>query len=235
MGQLQRGEIINEGLALAGNDRLTTRANVWFNAWLRSTYRAWPWPFLQRRVSGVTLASASSSLLLGAGSGGVTLEIQRILDPIQIYDAGYGVRSQLRIRSAVGNTNSFLDESSGNPFQGGGLPQYVKVSKSNVWGQFVITPWPVPLANYLLAIDYLEQPADITLDATKPIYPNDRTMIQAVYTDALRYGAAGGGDEYQMYRSELQVLGAMSVDDRMKYGEFTGTNDHLGLDTNIYR
>ena len=231
MGQLTRAQIVDEGINLAGNSQLTTRANTWLNAWLRSQYAAWPWPFLHKRISGVALASASTSLLLGAGSNGVTAEIRRVLDPIQLYDSAYSLKGQLRIRPNNG-ANPLWDESSNNPSLTG-LPSHIKVAQDTLWGRWKLYPWPIPQTNYLLAIDYLEAPADLSADASVPIYPNDRTMIQAVYTDALKYEQAG--EDMTQYRAELEVLGRMVVDDRMKYGDVTGTNDQLGLDTNTFR
>lgn len=237
MGALTRAELVDEGTNLAGNSSLTTRANTWFNAWLRSQYRAWPWPFLQKRVSGVPLASASSSLLLGVGSGGVALEIQRIIDPVQIHKADYSGRGLVRIRQSSGSVIQNWDESTNNPATNLGMPQVLKVVTDTVWGRWVLYPWPIPDVAYLLSFDYFEQPADMVQgsvgDVLVPIYPNDRTMIQAVYVDALKYESAG--EDSSSYRAELEVLAAMVRDDRLKYGEVPGTNDRTNLDSTVYR
>ena len=55
------------------------------NAELFRLYNSWPWPFLQRRITGVSLAADTQSLALGAGSGGISLAVRQFLDPIRVY------------------------------------------------------------------------------------------------------------------------------------------------------
>ncbi len=229
MGQLTRATIVSEGLLKAGNTSLTTRANVWFNAWLRSTYRAWPWPFLHKRATGIALAQGATSLTFGNGST-ETLEVQRVLDPIWVYDSAYATRARARIRPVVGDVGLNLDETINSPTGNVGLPEFFKVRASNtVWGTWTLQPVRVPDKAYLLAVDYLVQPADISSDATVPVYPNDQTMIQCVCAHAWQYM----GDE--RYGEGLQILASMVTDDRMKYGEVAGTNDMVSLDPGVFR
>lgn len=230
MGQLTRAQIVEHGLAKAGApENLTSEAEVWLNAWLRSQYRAWPWPFLQRRVTGVALGTGVQSLTLGAGAGGVTLEIARILDPLFIYSSGYTKQGRVRVRNITGGYPAD-DEIINNPVTNIGQPAQCKVrADTTLWGKWVLWFTPVPNADYLLAIDYIVQPADIAADATVPIYPNDRTMIQAVLADAYQH------QDDERYNDALQVLASMVVDDRVKYGEVAGTNDVIGLDPSTFR
>lgn len=230
MGQLTRAQIVSAGLNKAGDTSLTTLANTWFNAWLRSQYRAWPWPFLHRRSSAISLAAGTTSLSVGAGSNGVTLEIQRILDPIRVGDSTYSTKKDARIVALVNGPQDY-DENLNDPALTRGLPDRFKIrADSSLWGKWTLIPYPVPDKAYRIYLDYLEQPADISADATVPLYPNDRTMIQAVLVDALQYM-----DEGNRYQAELEILGSMVVDDRAKYGEVMGTNDQMGLDPGVFR
>jgi hypothetical protein len=223
MGSLTRGQIVTEGLLLAGNANLTTRANQWLNSWLRSHYRSWPWPFLIRRAQNITLSAGATSLLVGGGNNGITEQVQRLYDPVYVYTADKKSRAIARIRSVIAGPVD-MDESVLDPADNRGMPQYFKVRSNTVWGTWQLEPYPYADQTYSLAFDYLIQPADITSDATVPVYPNDQTMIQAVVAWASRYmklESAGG---------ELELLSAMGSDDRLKYGEVPGINDQLKLD-----
>lgn len=228
MGQLTRDTLISEALLIAGDDSLSTRAVVWLNAWLRSQYRAWPWPFLHKRVSGLALNAGVQSLTLGNGSGGVALEIQRILDPIFVYDSSYSTRHRARIVN-VHTHDLGADETVNNPASYRGLPGQFKVRAASTWGQWIIYPTPIPDKAYLLAVDYLEQPADLSGGSLIPVYPNDRTLIQSIVASAYQFM------DDERYGDALQILGAMTIDDRGKYGEVAGTNDQLGLDPGVFR
>lgn len=232
MGQLSFATIVSEGLLLAGDDSLTTRANVWLNAWLRSQYAAWPWPFLQRRATGVSLASGATSLSFGAGAI-VTPEVKRILTPVFIYDSAYTTAKRVSVRTLTGG-ELVEDETVNNPSNNIGAPARFKVrADTSLWGKWLLIPTPVPDRTYLLAIDYIVQPADISTTTDVPLYPNDRTMIQAMKHAALDYLKEADAP------AALDVLASMVIDDRVKYGEVTGTNDQLGslmgLDTGYFR
>lgn len=229
MGTLTRGQIVTEGLLLAGNANLTTRANQWLNSWLRSHYRSWPWPFLIRRAQNITLAAGATSLAVGGGNNGITEQVQRLYDPVYVYTADKKSRALARIRSVIAGPVD-MDESVLNPSDNRGMPQYFKVRPyDNVWGTWQLEPYPYADQSYSLAFDYLIQPADITSDATVPIYPNDQTMIQAVVAWASRYMKLDGAS------GELELLSAMGSDDRLKYGEVPGINDQLQLDGASFR
>ena len=228
MGTLTRGQIVTEGLLLAGNANLTTRANQWLNSWLRSHYRSWPWPFLIRRAQNITLNAGATSLLVGGGNNGITEQVQRLYDPVYVYTADKKSRTIARIRSVVAGPVD-MDESALDPTQNTGMPAYFKVRSGTTWGTWQLEPYPYPNQTYNIAFDYLIQPADITSDATVPIYPNDQTMIQAVVAWASRYMKLEGAG------GELELLSAMGSDDWLKYGEVPGINDQLQLDGASFR
>lgn len=229
MGQLTRAQIVSEGLLAAGDSRLTSRANVWLNAWLRSQYAAFPWPFLLREKAGITLSSGSNSFQIGAGEGGVTAEIRRIVDPINLYTAAKSTRTQIRIRSAV-ETELHSDPDLNDPTNHRGLPTEARVyADATTWGKWTVQFDKWADQTYLVKLKYYEQPADLTSDSAKPLYPNDRTLMKAVETEALRY------KKDPSWQNELNVLAAMVVDDRLKFGEVPGQNDWMILDPNVYR
>lgn len=229
MGQLTRSQIVSNGLQLAGDTSLTTLGNVWLNMWLRQQYASWSWPFLFRSAIGVSLTSGSTSLSVGAGSNGITLEIQKIIDPIWVYDSAYNTKVMARVRTLAGSPDINTEERIYTAAQAQGTPTTFKVRPdSSTWGKKTLVPFPIPDKNYLLAFDYLEQPADISSDGTVPLYPNDMTMIQAVKYHALDYLKAGAGDA-------LQVLIQMQVKDRVSYGEEPGVGDEILLDVDSFR
>jgi hypothetical protein len=225
MGALTRDAVVLAGLNIAGRTDLSTLANVWLNAWLRSQYGAWPWPFLYRRITGLALNAGTTSLTIGAGNGGITPEIQEVRDPLWVYTSDYGKRGKARIRELLDGEISF-DETVNNPATNRGMPTRFKIrANPTTIGAWDLIPGPVPDVSYLLAIDYIEQPVDITLGTTRPLYPNDRTMIQFIVSAALQYL-----DRRADYAKENDVLTEMAVYDRVKYGGVTGTNDASPLD-----
>src|SRR5512146_1424728 len=187
MGAWTRAKVVSTGLALAGRSDLTTLANDWLNASLRDAYASWPWPFLQRRRAGLSFPTGTQSLSVGAGSGGVTLAIQRVFDPFYFSTSDYSTRGTGRIRNLTGGSMD-TDEAVFNPTTARGIPQLIKVrADETTWGKWTLIPYPVPDRDYLISCDYLEQPADLTSDSQVPQYPNDKTMVQMVLTSALQY------------------------------------------------
>lgn len=235
MGAMTRDEIVAEALLLAGRGTdLNVRARVALNHWLDSQYQAWPWPFLQRRAAAIALAAGTQSLSFGNGAL-VTARVQRIISPLGLYNTAYTSKTLLPIRSLTGGPLS-EDETLNNPTLTRGLPQRVKVrANSATPNKWDIIPLPVPDKDYLLAIDYLELPATYATNAAVssiPLYPNDRTMVQAVLTEVHKYVDGTDSDSYQ---SALGILGSMAIDDRVKFGQVTGTNDVMQLDPDVFR
>jgi hypothetical protein len=238
MGQLTRAQIVTQALSKAGADAtaLTTLANTWLNTRLRTLYASWPWPFLHRPVSAIPLAAGTTALVVGAGSGGITNEIKRILDPLYIYDSAYTTKGKIRIRALLDETLD-MELATQDTALNRGRPELVKVvADSALWGRWNLIPYPVPDKAYLLKLDYIEQPADINTaaggDAVKPIYPSDRTLVAAVVAEILAYDE---GLESPAAAVAEEEYGALAVQDRVRYGEVFGTNDQLGLDGSVFR
>lgn len=232
MGTLARSEIVARGLRLAGDTTLTTRANEWLNSWLRSQYAAWPWPFLIKRASSLTLAQGATSLTVGAGSGGVSDVIRQVRDPIFVYTTDKSMRVKARI-SQIADPSLAADEST-ILSTAIGVPPYFKVrAEGTTFGKWVLYPSLIPDRALLVAFDYLVQPADIDTstggDSTVPLYPDDETMIQAVFVAGLKYLK-----RYDELATEDATLSAMKSGDRLKWGEVLGTNGAMGLDPNVF-
>ncbi len=230
MGEKTAAQLIDEALNLAGDTRLTTPALTWLNSWLRSTYGAWPWPFLMRRNAAVSLVTGATGVDFGAGSV-VTNQVKRVFDPIWVYNSTRTSRVRARIRTLVGG-HIEEDETAMDSATNRGIPTQFKVrsATSGVWGKWSLIPNPIPDRDYLLAIEWQEMLPNLTSTSTVPAYPNDRTMVQAVYAEALRYMKDQTG-----YKDALQILASQVADDRMKFGEVTGTNDQISIDPNVFR
>ncbi len=234
MGQLTRAQIVTRGLELAGRTNLTTQANVWLNAWLRETYRSWTWPFLHKRLAGVSLASGTTSLSFGAGAGGETLEVPHIYDPLRIYTSNKSIRSNVRVRSVFGGDPTMDDDLVDEDNQVG-TPELVRIRPdTSAWGKWALKFYPIPNQTFLLALDYIVQPADIDTtsggDDEVPIYPNDGTMIQAVLVAAMKY--------LHKYEEAAQAdgdLGNMKAGDKVRYGMSPGLGTKLELDSRYFR
>jgi hypothetical protein len=233
MGQLTRDQIVAAALLQGGMaSSLSTRAEKPFNAALRSLYKAWSWPFLKKRATGISLPTGTQALTLGAGSGGITLEIQEFFDPLYVYTSDRGTKQTCYIQQLVKNPNVSMDETLNDSSTFRGLPTRCKIRASTLWGRWDFIPLPFPEKDYLLAFDYLEQPADISSGSSVPIYPNDRTLIRVVMAEMLldQHGIAS-----KQYQAAAEEAGAMVVHDRQRYGQHTGDNDNIGLDTSVFK
>lgn len=233
MGYLTRLQIVTRGLQNAGaSSNLETRANEWLNSWLRSQYEALPWPFLTKRQDAVSLATAATSVDFGAGNT-ITPWVRRILDPIWVYNTGYTVRQKARIRNLLDGAVSD-DWVVNDPTLHTGIPTLFAVQPHpSTQGAVRLIPNTFPDRDLLLGIQYIEVPIDIdettTGDSTKPVYPSDRTMVQAVKLDAMRYERIEGvGDEAALLTAYVQ-------DDKLKYGATEGINQSWGLDPKRFR
>jgi hypothetical protein len=233
MGSMTRLEIITQGIAEAGvDDTNKSLAETDLNLRLQRIYNAWPWPFLQKRASGVALAQGATSLDVGNGSGSITDLIRRILNPMYLYRSDYTYAGRISTRPIAGGPVS-LDETINNPATLTGPPQLMKVRQhSTAAGKWTLTPMPTPDRAYLMALDYIFTPANMTVgvggDASIPVYPNDSTMVKIVEVWALKYF------KHETYTTERDVLADMVIQDRVVYGSVDGTNDNLALDDSVF-
>jgi hypothetical protein len=226
MGALTRLQIITEGAMLAGVEpnSVLARARMELNLWLRSQYDGYLWPFLRREKDSIALATGADNVILGAGVGGISTEIQRINDPIKIYTSDLTVYDNIRVST---------DWDAGHPALSdlySGRPETARVlADSAVAGKWGIGFSKKADRDYLLIVSYYARPAFLGKDDDIPLYPNDRTMVQHINAYCLKYRKA------ENYVDEAKLTQAMVLEDRLKYGSMPGVNDTLTLDSRIFR
>ncbi len=235
MGYLARSELVVRGLRDAAvSTTITTRANEFLNSWLRSQYVSWPWPFLRRHFSGLAWATGVTSKVVGASNGGITPWIQRIYDPLYVYTSAYTTKQKARVEH-VDNGSISDNDIINDPTKHTGIPdRFVIYVDSTTPGALDLIPNRFPDRDLLIAFDYLELPLNIDEtsggDTTKPYYPNDQTMIQAVKAYALDFDKRG-----QESAGAFQALSSMLQDDRIKFGSGNGHNTKWSKDPSVYR
>lgn len=230
MGLLTRTQIFTEGGLQAGDDTQATRQAFWFNAWLRKQYCMWPWPFLKRRASGISLTTGATTVSVGAGAS-ITEEILRIFEPLVVYTSDSKTRLNAPIIELL-MADILYDESSRDSTLGRSTPTQFKCrADATTYGKWSLIPFPVPDKAYLLAFDYQTIPANLSSDSQIPVYPNDRTLIQAAKCAALEY--ADGTSE--ALDRDLEVLASMVSDDRDAFGSAPGDNEYWQMDTSVFR
>lgn len=230
MGSLTRGELITEAALKAGKEpaSIQARARTYLNVRLRSLYKGWPFSFLQRRLEGLALGVGAGAVSVGAGAGGVTEEIKLIRSPILVYTADYSARGRALVQSVHGD----FPTTGINTVTARGMPGlfYVRAN-ATTYGRWDIAGDFTPDRNYVLAIDYIVQPADLTDDNQKPIYPNDRTLLAGLQADILSFMHGPSDADAQAAEEEFSALAQR---DRAEYGSVPGTNDNLGLDPSVF-
>lgn len=233
MGALTRTEIITQALNLAGDSSLDTLAVAWLNQWLKRTYAAWPWPFLQTQKTGLSLPAGSGSVSVGAGAGSVTLPVLRIYDPLFVYNTAKTTRAEARVKAYIPqrvDDNPELMQTTET-----GLPSRFGVRMStSTWGQWSLYPMPFPDRDYLLTFTYQFCPADLGASDI-PIYPNDDTLVQAVIATALKYIAAADSTFARRLQMEEALLREKEGLDRINFGTQDGLTETIDLYGGIFR
>jgi hypothetical protein len=237
MGKLTRAQIVARAGELASRTDLASSGlpNYWLNAWLREAYRSWTWPFLHKRLTGIALGSGATSIDLGNGNSGEALEIQHIFDPIRVYTSDKKTIGFARCRQ-LNDATLYTDEDLVDwSSSGKGIPYAMRLRPSNtVWGTWTLKPFPAPDKAYLLAVDYLVQPADMDVtsagDALVPVYPSDETLVQALKCKVLEYQ-----HDYDKLQFDLQILDSLKQGDKVRYGVVQGINDKTPLDSSVFR
>lgn len=226
MGASLFSEIVSEGLLQAGDTSLTTRANFALKKWLRSQAEGFLWPML-KSLEQVAVSANAESFSIGNGQGGVSEEIFRINDPMKIWDTGSNTLAGLaNIRVKTDWSDALV-----NPFDGSqGKPTEARLVQSrSSKGEWEVSFDHETDKAYTVQVSYYCIPADPATSAV-PWYPNDRTMVQAVYVEALKY------KKDPNYRNELDLLAGMVRQDRMNHGIKPGINDAgIPLNKSIFR
>jgi len=231
MGVKTLGAIVSEGMSLGGrtDSALATPVTAWVNNWLRQTYLQWPWPWLYKSRAALSLAAATESLSVGGGNGGITNPIQRVIDPIWVYDAT-GNKAVARVRKLTGGSYAGSEERIQVAANFTGIPREFRVRPGSSFGVWSLIPIPFPDRAYLLAFDYIELPANLTASDT-PIYPNDLTVVQAALVATLLHV---NGHDSPDYQDAIQVLAKRVSQDRTGFGNSLGINDTVELDEGVY-
>lgn len=225
MAQMTAGDIINEGMLLAGRDDIADRALTWLQAWLDSVANSWPWPMNTREKTNIALPAGTTTLSVGNGDNGVTNKILRVFDNVWCYTSDYTQRQQLRLKQYV-----TMPEAVYNPNTSTGQPSEIRISQPTGAGKFSLTFFPIPDKAYLLTLDYLELPAALASDASVPWYPNDLTMIQYIAARTMLYDNGPDG----AYQAAIAETGDMLKADRLRFGSNPGTNDQIQLDSTSF-
>ena len=236
MGSLTRLQLVTEAGLLAANDAIPEHLKKGLNRMLRVAYAAWQWPFLHRRAESIAWSAGTTSIDVGAGSNGVTLEIQRIFSPVAFRTSDYSTRGRAHVRQLVESATS-LDDVLRDPSTSRGLPQQLfALPYPGTWGKYTLKPDVVPDRDLLLAFDYLCMPADIDTstpgDSTVPLYPNDETMMHMLY--AVQILNDEGADSME-YAEAMKSVSNKILADTDLFGSTTGVNDSLDLDPDVFR
>lgn len=232
MGRYTRTELIAAGQARVGNNStaVTTRIQTEFQAWLDRQYAGWSWPFLKKRATGLTLAQGATSLTVGAGSGGVTLEIIKLVSPLGFYTTDRSTKGKAHIVPSADSDVSY-DETLASSSTFIGTPTEFKARHGSVRGSWDLVPLPFPDRALLLSIDYYGLPA-ILGASDIPIYPADSTLIDAIA--AMVHDDQYGPADPRTVTAWDRVSSKMAYD-RSTYGSAPGENDRLDLDTSVFR
>lgn len=232
MGRYTRDALITAGQNRIGNtdSNLATRLQTEFQAWLDRQYAGWSWPFCKKRATGLTLSQGATSLTIGAGSGGVTNEIIKLVSPIGYYTSDRSTYGKAPIVPSVDNSVTY-DETLANSSTFVGSPKEFKARHGSVRGSWDLVPLPFPNKAFLLSVDYYELPALLS-SSSIPIYPSDATLIDALEAMALedQYGPADARTTAAWER----VTNKLAYD-RSTYGSAPGENDRLELDSSVFR
>jgi hypothetical protein len=231
MARLTFDEIVTQGGLIGQNDAVSTWIGIKLKAWLRKHYMAWPWPFLIKQATGVSLTAGLNTKDVGAGNGGITPQIGRIFSPIYWRGATYSQRGKAGVVTFVDGPVDFQQELQDTSVQRG-CPQRVnvqdKVSSTGLLYK-TLNVYPAADQTYTLSFSYQELPTDPS-SGDVPTYPNEMTLIQAAKCAALEY------DQTQdaVYQNELRILAEMVAADRSAYGANPSFGDVMQLDSNVF-
>lgn len=231
MARLTFDEILEHGGLVGQNEDVSTWQAIKMKAWLRKHFAAWPWPFLIKQATGVSVTAGTTGKDIGAGNGGITNQISRIFAPIYWRGATYSQRGKAMVRPFVDAPVEIQDDLNDSSVMRG-APQVVAIQdKISSLGLLykTLTLFPAPDQTYSLSFSYQEIPADPDGDDV-PQYPNEITLIQAAKVAALEYDQTND----PVYMQELRLLGEMVSADRAAYGANPSFGDFMQLDSTIF-
>lgn len=220
---LSRAQIVAQGLTLAGrDDEATLIANQWLQNWLNAVAASWSWPILRREAS-VSLSTQTKDV--GAGQGGVSDYVLRIIDELWWYADGGASYGRIKLR----DHNAPAIEKF-QPTDIVGAPQTYRVTKPG-FGVARLSFDPAPDRTYTLYMAYQSLGTQLSQDSSVPWYENDETLIQAVAFKALEY--FDGKDAATTQAAQLQLAGLLNAD-KFRYGTAAGQNDVVYKDPKVF-
>lgn len=232
MARLTFDEIVEQGMIVGQNDAVESWVGIKMKAWLRKHYAAYPWPFLISQAVSVTLSAGSTSLIVGAGEGGVSRQISRIFSPIYFRANGFNTRGVAPIRTMAGE--SIVSQALGmvDSVNQTGKPQSfiaMPFIESDGLLKLTLVPFPIPEQAYTLAFTYQQLPNDPS-GSDVPMYPNEMTLIQAAKVASLEFDQTND----PVYRQEADILAQMVAADRATYGSTPSFGDFMQLDSSVF-
>jgi hypothetical protein len=195
-GILTRGEIVAAALQWGGNPSLTTRANEFLNLYHDHLCRSRDWEFLRKEAS-ISSGSPVYTGALPADYGKLlAFHIDNEPTPMQQVQGFADLWQKIRYDAS----QSTLTTSAPTHFA-------IDVANSKVW------VWPVPDAAWTGDILYYKVPAEMTVDADVPDFPDSLALVKAVTTYVESYE-----------RESLQILIERTTDETLR-GYAAATED----------
>lgn len=179
-------QIISDALKQAGNETISSEAQIWLNNFLDRMYEDLRWPFQEETSTGSLAQSASTANLPS--------------DFIDFWD-----RNGLRLEDDDGNFvvvvprpadmfDTLVDPSTE------GTPEIALVN----FADLVWSPYPRPNQAYTWHLRYKKKPARVSnFDATISPFSNDELLTQAVFVKALQF------EDDDRYVQEAAILEKM--------------------------
>lgn len=224
MAQATNDEVITEALELAGDSSLKSRAIFWLNRWVISESGKAPWPHTFATLGPMPLPAGSVSILLGGPTGAYPSRVhsvRRLYEATANGERGAPIYFQEQEESAPPTSGTSWLGDYGGATRGGSSRSDVRIISAGSGQWYVMFP---DRLNHLrrVHVDLKLIPAIQLLSDVSP-YPNDETLMQAIYCYALKHQ----NDERQM--AEEQKLQRMVQEDRATYCKLGGNNQHMRL------
>lgn len=226
MGSLTHDQIINEGLELAGNISLTTRAQKWLTLLLRDLMDKFTLPQQVSFQGSKNMASGTSSVLVGGASGEILLN--------------YEIRGVRKAWISVDTTYTDQDEIEVVPQSRVGVPTGLNSTKTGRPSRLYLTP---NVNSFAASFDLVTDRAYTLVvlaegilgtytaysAALVNVYPNDFTLVQGIMALALKH------QKDETAPMEWQEYLRMVREDRVSYGNKGNANKKMELNSRTFR
>jgi hypothetical protein len=183
---LTRGQIISEGLTLAGRTDLLSEARLWLNIYLEKAYRTQDFAWLLKGASSLAVTQGGA-----VPSDYLRMKSARLL-------SGNGTVPMLQVGPEEYDSLNSNASATGSP---------VKYFVDEQLKQFFF--WPSPSTNLLFNIRYYYLPTlpdatDATTDALIPVWNEDpEVLIEEIFHKALKYNDDPRSKEAEASRDKM--------------------------------